>query len=304
MIGRPRLRVSSFSRQKDPPMTRLISRLSEIPPAPQALLCDLWGVLHDGLRVFPAAAEALVSYRARGGKVLLLTNAPRPAPSVIAQLEALGAPREAYDGVVSSGDATRAELDSGRWGRRVVFIGAEKDEPLLEGLPLERVAPEAAESVLCAGFADDASETVADYVELLTRCRARNLPMLCANPDLLIHRGGREVPCAGALADWYAREGGEVVFTGKPHRPIYDLALKRLGEILGEAPDPARILAVGDGPATDVLGAAQAGIPALFVTGGIAVQETMRDGEIRPDLLEAFLKRHDLAPAFAMAHLA
>lgn len=236
--------------------------------------------------------------------MLLLTNAPRPAASVIAQLDGLGAPREAYDGVVSSGDATRAELESGRWGERLVFIGADKDEPLLEGLALERVAPEAADSVLCAGFAHDDRETVADYIPLMERALARGLRMLCANPDLLIHRGGREVPCAGALAEWYARQGGEVVFTGKPHRPIYDLALTRLGEILGGPPDLARVLAVGDGPATDVLGARQAGIPALFVTGGIAVQDTMQGGEIRPDLLDAFLKRHDLAPSWAMGHLA
>lgn len=285
-------------------MTRLISALSDVEPAPQALLCDLWGVLHDGIKVFPAAAEALTAYRARGGKVLLLTNAPRPAASVVAQLDRLGAPREAYDGVVSSGDATRAELLSGRWGAKVVFIGADKDEPLIEGLPLERAAPEAAESILCAGFADDDRETVADYIPLLRRGLDRGLRMLCANPDLLIHRGGREIPCAGALADWYARAGGEVVFTGKPHRPIYDLALSRLAEILGEEPDPARILAVGDGPATDVLGAAQAGIPALFVTGGIAVHDTMKEGAIQPDLLKDYLARHKLSPAWAMGHLA
>lgn len=284
-------------------MTRLISALSDLDPAPQALLCDLWGVLHDGVRIFPAAAEALVAYRARGGKVLLLTNAPRPAASVIAQLDRLGAPRSAYDGVVSSGDATRAELESGRWGRRVVFLGAPKDEPLIEGFDLERTTPEEAESVLCAGFADDLTETVADYIPLLERALARDLPMLCANPDLLIHSGGREIPCAGALADWYARAGGRAVFTGKPHAPIYALALRRLTEILGAAPDLARILAVGDGPATDVLGAAQAGIPALFVTGGIAVHETMAGGAVHPERLADFLARHRLAPALAMAAL-
>ncbi len=284
-------------------MTRLIAALSEIDPAPQALLCDLWGVLHDGLRVFPEAAEALVAYRRKGGKVLLLTNAPRPAPDVIAQLDRLGAPREAYDGVVSSGDATRAELESGRWGSRVVFIGAVKDEPLLTGLPLERVAPEEADSVLCAGFADDETETVEDYVPLLTRALARNLPMLCANPDLLIHRGGKVAPCAGAMAEWYSKAGGRVVFAGKPHAPIYELAFRRLTEILGAAPDRSRILAVGDGPATDGLGAERAGVPVLFVAGGLGVHETMAQGAIRPDRLAAYLKSHGISPQWAIAHL-
>jgi HAD superfamily hydrolase (TIGR01459 family) len=283
-------------------MTAIIGRLDEIAGGYDALYCDLWGCYHDGVAPFPAAVAALRAFRARGGRVVLLTNAPRPAYSVERQLDRLGAPRDSWDAIVSSGDAGRLMVASGRFGERVEHVGAPRDLPFLEGLPVEIAPAGEGEAVIVTGLRDDETETAEDYRAEVAGWRARGLPMLCANPDLVVHRGPKTLWCAGAIAALYAEAGGEVVHSGKPHPPIYALAAQALRAAAGcGAP---RVLAIGDGVATDVAGAAAAGIDCLFVTGGIAADEIGgRDGPPDRARLDAFLARHGAAPAYAIGML-
>lgn len=231
------------------------------------MLCDVWGVLHDGVRAIPSACEALGRTREAGKPVLLVSNAPRPSAAVEAHLAALGVPRAAYDAVLTSGDLTRAHLRE-RPGLRAHAIRAERDGPLYEGLDIAFVAPEAADLVVATNLRDDEAETIDDYEEELGRFLALGLPFVCANPDVVVERGPKLVYCAGALADRYQAMGGRVVWFGKPHPPVYAEALKRLG-----VADPRRVLAIGDSIRTDLVGAARAGMPSLFVAGGVHAAE-------------------------------
>jgi HAD superfamily hydrolase (TIGR01459 family) len=258
-------------------MTRLIASLAEVAGEYDALYVDLWGCLHDGRRAFPAAVAALRACRAAGGRVALVTNSPRPAPVVMRQLDRLGVPRDCWDVLATSGDAAQAALAAGAVGRRVWHLGPATDGSFftvaaedVRGLEaIERVPFEHADGIVCTGLFDDATETPEDYRGRLMRARQRGLPMLCANPDIVVDFGDRRVFCAGALAALYTELGGRSLYFGKPHPPIYDLAARRLG-IEAEA---ARILAIGDGVATDIAGAAAEGFDALFVTGGLAAAE-------------------------------
>lgn len=279
------------------PTPPIIGALAEIADRYDALLCDLWGCVHDGLRPFPAAVAALEGFRRGGGKVVLLTNAPRPAPEVIAQLDSMGVPRGAWDAVVTSGDAARAEVASGRFGRRVEHVGAPRDLTFFEGLGVEIVPAGRGESVVLTGLVDDETETPADYAEAIAGWRARGVPVLCANPDIVVDRGHARVYCAGALAAALAEAGGEPVYTGKPHAPIYRLAATHLR-------GGARVLAVGDGIATDVLGGAREGIDTLFVTGGLAASAVSDDPD-HPDAdrLRAWLGQAPALPTYAIGRL-
>jgi HAD superfamily hydrolase (TIGR01459 family) len=250
----------------------VIDRLSAIAPAYDALLCDAWGVIHDGRRLFPGVEEALQEFRARRGPVLILTNAPRPNEIIPPQLDRLGLARAAYDGVVTSGDATRAEIES-RLAAPAYRIGPQKDDPLFEGLAIRFAPLEEAGFIVCTGLEDDAVETPEDYREVLARAATRDLLMVCANPDKVVRWGGRLVYCAGALAELYEGLGGRVVYGGKPHPPIYRLALARLAVVAGRPVPPERILAVGDGVATDIVGANRAGIDAVFIAGADGIHE-------------------------------
>ena len=288
---------------------RILSSLSELAGRYDALLCDLWGCLHNGVKPYPAAIAALHAFREAGGAVLLLTNAPRPNPAVRAHLLGMGAPESAFDGIVSSGDATRAEIASLKHGERLHTIGPERDTSLWEGVPVELTDVEAADAILCTGLNDDETETPDDYDALLRSAVGRGLPFICANPDIVVDRGEKRLYCAGAIAQRYQELGGAVTMCGKPHAPIYDLALRELALLRGGAIDPARVLAVGDGIATDVLGAEQAGLDCVFVTGGLATEEvaaepTKPDPE-NPDpaRLFAYLQRHGRAPAYAIGRL-
>jgi HAD superfamily hydrolase (TIGR01459 family) len=283
-------------------MTRILESLAEIAEDYDALYCDLWGCFHDGIRPYPAAVEALRAFRRRGGAVVLLTNAPRPSSAVRRQLDRMGAPEEAFDAVVSSGDATREALASGRWGRRVEWVGPPRDECFFEGLDLERVGREAAEAVVVTGLYDDETETPAEYDGAVAAWRARGLPLLCANPDVIVDRGEERLWCAGAIAEAYAAAGGEAHSFGKPHAPIYRLAERAAAAALGRP--PRRPLAVGDGVATDVAGAAARGIDAVFVTGGLAARDVSDDPE-RPDpaRLRGWLEAAGARPAYAIGRL-
>lgn len=242
---------------------RRIAGLSELAGEFDTLLCDVWGVLHNGVAAFPAAVEALTSFRAGGGRVVLITNAPRPRASVAKQLAQLGVTGSAYDAIVTSGDVTR-ELIAERANARFFHLGPERDLPLYDGLGIRLVGEPEAEVVSCTGLFNDTSETPDDYREQLGRFRERRMPMICANPDLVVERGKSLVYCAGALAALYRELGGEAVIVGKPHPAIYEAAMSEIRALGG-----SRVLAIGDGLPTDIRGAVDKGIPVLFVTGGI-----------------------------------
>ncbi len=238
----------------------------------RAWACDVWGVIHNGVRPVEPTIEALIRHRRAGGLVILLTNAPRPAAAVRAQLDEIGVAHAAYDAIVSSGDVTRSLL-AARPGQKLYHLGPDRDKPLLTGLDAPLVPVEKADYVLCSGFHDDENETPDDYRPILERMRACGLPMLCANPDIIAGRGGRQIYCGGALARVYEQLGGEVTYAGKPYAPIYDMTQRRFSELAGRPVGRAGMLAIGDGVATDMGGAIRADIAALFVASGIHADE-------------------------------
>ena len=250
--------------------TQLLSSIAPLAESYDAWICDVWGVVHNGLRAFPGAVDACRRFREGGGTVLLLTNAPRPARSVQAQIDGLGVPREAYDGILTSGDLTR-KLISERAQLRLFHLGPDRDKPMFEGLKLRFTEAAEADVIICSGLYNDETETPADYTEMLEPLARRGVPMICANPDLTVERGSRIVYCAGSLAAEYERLGGEVTYAGKPHLPIYEMAFERLGELRGEPVPRRRILAIGDGLRTDIRGAANAEIDAVFIASAIHV---------------------------------
>jgi HAD superfamily hydrolase (TIGR01459 family) len=262
---------------------RLIDRLSELAPRYDGFILDLWGVIHDGAAPLPGAVECLAALRDRGKRVALLSNAPRRAADVVAQITRIGVP-PLYDHVMSSGEeawrhlARRDDPFYARLGRRCLHIGSERDTGMRVGLPLEFVDDVAeAELILNTGPAgwDDRIE---DYDPVLQAARARDLPMICANPDLVVLYRGRLALCAGALAQRYEELGGHVRWHGKPHPAIYDACLGLLG-----IADRARILAIGDSLSTDIAGAAAAGLDSLLIAGGVHAEEfAAADGA--PDL--------------------
>lgn len=251
----------------------LINGLSEIAPGHDALICDVWGVVHDGKRHHPAAAEALTRFKEKHGPVVLLTNAPRVPAEVAIQCTSYGLPPDCYDAIVSSGGAAREELARRSAARTLplYYIGPDRDLPMIQGLDVRRSGIADAEVTLAIGLRDDMNETPDQYADELRALADRGLTMLCANPDLVVHRGDRLLYCAGALAQGFEAMGGRVIYYGKPHLPVYDSALAALGAILGHK--PRRPLAVGDGLLTDIKGANAAGIPALFIADGVHGEE-------------------------------
>ncbi len=290
-------------------MTTIITDLAEL-QGYTALYCDLWGCLHDGVRVFPAAVAALQQFRARGGVVVLLTNSPRPARDVTRQLAALGAPSDCYDLIVSSGDAAQAAMAAGQFGRLVYHIGPARDAGFFldasgAPLPVERVPLEEAEGIVCTGLFDDRSETPDDYRATILYGKTKGLKLLCANPDIIVDVGEQRIYCAGAIARAYAEAGGRSYYFGKPHPPVYALAREKLAEVTGFVVPADEILCVGDGIATDIAGAMGESLDALFVTGGLAAAPTGTSPDEGPDpaRLAAFLNESMLAPQFAIPYL-
>ncbi|HWJ75353.1 MAG TPA: TIGR01459 family HAD-type hydrolase [Kaistia sp.] len=233
-----------------------------------AVLCDVWGVLHNGMVSFPPAREALAAFRAAGGTVVLITNAPRTSPFIIEQIAELGVAASSYDAIVTSGDVTRALLAE-KAPARLRHIGPAQHLTLYDGLDLPLSSVEDAEIVCCTGLRDDIHETPEDYEAELAALAARELPMICANPDIVVERGHQLVYCAGALAARYSALGGSTAVAGKPHAPIYEAALERAAAIRGGPAARDRVLAIGDGAPTDLAGAFRHDIDVLFVTGGI-----------------------------------
>lgn len=278
-----------------------IASLAEIEARYPAIFCDVWGVLHNGETAFTEPARALAAARQRGIAVVLLTNSPRPHDGVEGQLHALGVPREAWDRIVTSGDVTRDLIAAGP--RRIFHLGPDRDYPIFDGLDVELAEEFEADAVVCTGLFDDETETPEDYTELLARLRARNLPFVCANPDVVVERGERIIWCAGALARDFAQLGGRTLIAGKPHAPIYEAALKAAVSVLDRVVARTEVLCIGDGIMTDIKGAADNGIDALYISGGVHAREHGEPLEPDAELMAAFLGRHGYRPVATMPRL-
>ncbi|MDO9384178.1 MAG: TIGR01459 family HAD-type hydrolase [Hyphomicrobiaceae bacterium] len=265
-----------------------------------AWLTDIWGVMHNGVAPFEAAVAACEAFRAQGGTVILLSNAPRPAASVAAQLDKIGVRRSAWDKIISSGDATQALLS--RMPKAPLFhLGPERDLPIYDGLDVDLGDEVTSRQVVCTGLFDDETETPADYTPMLTRFLAHGCPMICANPDLTVERGGKLVYCAGAIAAAYDDMGGPVTYAGKPYGPIYDMALAWLGANRGRAMEKAQVLAIGDGVRTDILGAARAGIASVYIASGVSMP---KGSSLDAGTLASMFDDPAVQPVAAMAELA
>jgi HAD superfamily hydrolase (TIGR01450 family) len=282
-------------------MAERIGGLADISARYDVILCDVWGVLHNGIDPFPLAGIALSAARENGATVVLVTNSPRPRPGVETQLGAIGVLDTAYDSIVTSGDVTRRLIAEGP--RKVFLLGPDRDLPLLEGLNVERVGEAEAEVIVCTGFFDDETETPEDYRDMLTGWQRRNVPFICANPDLVVERGERLIPCAGAMAALYAELGGETRIAGKPHRPIYEAALAEAQSIRGSF-DKARVLAIGDGMPTDVRGALSAGFDLLYISDGIHAGEYAHAGRTDETAMHGYFEREQVSPTWWMPRLA
>ncbi len=290
-------------------MPQIITRLAEISDRYDALFCDLWGCFHNGQRPFPEAVAALRAFREAGGTVVLVTNSPRPAAAVAMQLDGMGAPRDCYDAIASSGDAAQDAMAAGLVGRRVHHVGPERDLVFFtdaSGQPIdvERVPLDAAEGIVCTGLFDDRTETPEDYRLLIATGVNRGLKLLCANPDIVVDVGDQRIYCAGAIAAAYTSAGGTSLYFGKPHPPIYDLARRRLTETRGDVVADARILCIGDGIATDIQGGIGEGLDTLFVAGGLAAEELGVTDDM-PDraALAAYFTKARLSPVATIGML-
>jgi HAD superfamily hydrolase (TIGR01459 family) len=285
-------------------MLRTLDRLADLAGRYDVLLCDIWGVMHNGREAFPEPCAALAKWREAVGPVVLISNAARPSPAVVPQLDGLGVPRESYSALVTSGDVTRHLLVERAPGP-AYKIGPARDGPLYEGTGVVFSALDEARFIGCSGPVDDDVETPEDYREVLTRASALQLPMICANPDKVVQRGERLVYCGGALAELYQTLGGAVIMAGKPHAPIYRAALAKAAELKNGPVDPSRVLAIGDGVATDIAGANAQSLDVMFVAGGIHGAETRSaDGSLDAVAAARLLAASGAHAAYAMDALA
>lgn len=276
----------------------ILTSIAGLAPARDVWLTDVWGVIHNGVTPFASACDAATRFRLAGGTVILLSNAPRPAASVVAQLDRIGVPRFAWDAVLTSGDAARA-LVGAYAGKRVFHLGPERDLSLYDELGVTLAEAADADAVSCTGLFDDEIETPADYADLLAELAARNLAMICANPDLTVERGNKIVYCAGALAADYEARGCPVAYAGKPYLPIYDMAFAMMAK-LKERPVPKeRVLCIGDGLRTDIKGAAAAGLDSVFIASGVHAP-----GGLSSETLATLFPSQDERPIAAMPALA
>ncbi|MBV2360147.1 TIGR01459 family HAD-type hydrolase [Thalassococcus sp. CAU 1522] len=289
-------------------MTQIIQTLSEISHRYDAMFVDLWGCVHNGVAAIPSAVAALRAYRATGGTVVLVTNAPRAWTEVARQLDRLGVPADAWDAIATSGDSARAAMFRGAVGQKVWFMGQDFDKSFFEPMkliddpvPITQVALEQAEGIVCCGPFDPHADPAVNRPEFLF-AKQKGLKLLCANPDIVVDRGETREWCAGALAALYTEMGGESLYFGKPHPPIYDLARRRLAA-LDKPTENAGILAIGDGIATDIAGAMGEDIDSLFISGGLARAETRTDDQPDPKALAAFLAREQANPTFTIGTL-
>lgn len=284
-------------------MTNIITSLDAIAERYDAVFCDVWGVLHNGRTAFPAACAALQRFRQAGKHVILITNVPKPRGPIPAQLDRVGVPRAAWDAIVTSGDAIRAELAKRAPGPMFRIGPREYDHTLWEGLHLAEAPIESARFIGISGLNRD-DETPDAYAEMLRQAKARELDLICANPDIVVQHGDRLIWCAGAIARDYAALGGHVIMAGKPHAPIYDLAKAELAIVADAAIDPARVLCIGDGVVTDILGANAQGLDSLFIAAGIHGETLWTSGALDPARVDAALAAENARATYTMAALA
>ncbi|WP_270726785.1 TIGR01459 family HAD-type hydrolase [Shimia sp. Alg240-R146] len=290
-------------------MTQIISALSEISDRYDALFVDLWGCVHNGITAYPDAVAALQEYRAKGGVVVLVTNSPRPRASVAQQMLDFGVPTDAYDTIATSGDSARSAMYQGAVGEKVYFMGeAERDADFFKPLDIldnptniQRVPLSEAEGIVCCGPFDPMADPDVNRADFLY-AKTKGMKLLCANPDIVVDRGEVREWCAGALARLYTEMGGESLYFGKPHPPIYDLARRRL-TALGKSIPSNAILAIGDGPQTDIIGAMGEDIDSLFITGGLAATETKTTHQPDPSALSDYIETENVSPQFSIGQL-
>ena len=290
-------------------MTRIVHSFLDIAGDYDAAFVDLWGCMHNGVAAFPDAVKAMQDYRRAGGRVILVTNAPRPWTSVQTQIQRMGIPDDSWDAIATSGDSARAAMFTGAVGQKVFFIGEDHDQSFFKPMQLldnpvqiEQVPLDQAEGIVCCGPADPHADPSV-YRPTFLAAKQRGLKLLCANPDIVVDRGDSREWCAGALARLYTEMGGESLYFGKPHPPIYDLARRRLAALDGGA-DAMRIICIGDGIHTDILGAQQEDLDSLFITGGLAAEETeTQDMHPAGPALEAYLKKEQASPTYAIGFL-
>jgi HAD superfamily hydrolase (TIGR01459 family) len=280
----------------------LIPHFSALTPDYDVLLCDVWGVVHNGEVAFAGACDALMRARAQGKTVVYITNAPRPGEAVMRQLDRLNVPREACDAIVSSGDVTRSVIES-RKGQSLCHIGPERDHSIFTGLGVTFAPLERADYVVCSGLDDDEAQTPDDYRARLQIMLKRKLFMVCGNPDLVVERGARLVYCAGSIAELYATMGGEVLYAGKPYHAIYELALQKAEAASGRKTDMKRVLAIGDSVRTDLKGARGFGVDFLFVTAGIHAEELGGRDETDVEAMSKIFAAAGEMPTAVMRHL-
>jgi HAD superfamily hydrolase (TIGR01459 family) len=293
---------------QDPKAPCFLRGLSDIAANYDAILCDVWGVVHNGVAHFAQAVEALRRFRAKGGRVVLITNAPRPNAKIIAMLDRLKVPHDAYDGVVSSGDVTVA-LVAARGAAPVAYLGPDFDQSIFidaeraTGHAIPRVSLKEAAYVVCTGLIDARVEKPEDYRARFEEMKARRLDFICANPDIVVELGDKLFYCAGALAELYEAMGGTVIQAGKPYAPIYDRALA-VATGQGEAIDRSRVLAIGDGINTDIKGGANYGVDTLFVTSGIHRQDLQGEaGALDLAAHEALCEAYGVRPMAVLSEL-
>lgn len=290
-------------------MTRIIENFAEISGQYDAAFVDLWGCMHNGIKALPGAVAAMQRYRDEGGKVVLVTNSPRPWDSVARQIHRFGIPEDAWDAIATSGDSARAAMFRGIVGEKIWFMGeTPRDDDFFKPLKIienpvniRKVPLDEAEGIVCCGPFDPMADVDVNRPEFLY-AKQKGLKLLCANPDIVVDRGEVREWCAGALAALYTEMGGESLYFGKPHPPIYDLARRRLAA-LEDAPSDPRIIAIGDGIGTDVLGGVQEDLDVLFISGGLAAAETKTDHQPEPAALEAYLNAHQMSVTYAIGHL-
>lgn len=289
-------------------MVQIVQSLAEISDRYDAVFCDLWGCLHDGVEALPDAVDALRSFKARGGKVVLLTNAPRPRADVARQLDRFGVPTDCWDTIATSGDSARVAMFRGIIGDKVWFMGQDYDLTFFEPpkivedpTPVERVELKEATGIACLGPFDPHADPSVNRPEFLY-AKQKGLKLLCANPDIVVDRGGVREWCAGALAELYSEMGGESLYFGKPHPPVYTLARQRLSALGADVPD-SRILCIGDGIGTDIKGALGEDLDSLFITGGLAKEETKTTDQPDQAALEAYVADFQITPTYAIGFL-
>lgn len=289
-------------------MTQIIDTLAEVSAQYDALFVDLWGCIHNGIAPVESAVAAMQAYRATGGTVIYVTNAPRHRASVAGQLAKIGVAEDSYDDIATSGDSARAAMYRGAVGSKVYFIGQPHDQNFFDPLkliddPVEitQVPLAEAEGIICCGPLDPMADPDVNRPEFLF-AKQKGMKLLCANPDIVVDRGDHREWCAGALAKLYTEMGGESLYFGKPHPPIYDLARRRLAALGKDVPD-ARILCIGDGVLTDIQGAQGEDLDSLFISGGLAAEETKTEQHPDPDLLNAYLQKEMVSPRYVIGKL-